>query len=210
MTARLGPGITLAGRPFPDAGDLVRRFCGMAWSGGAGGEYHELEYYDALVTDPLVLSEVDVLAAQVLNPNMGPRDRQFFVEHAADVAAWLAPIPLDATLADAPDEMLDHLERLVTAWPGGPTLSVLSKVLHRKRPGLIPLVDRNSIDLYRLVTGERVPARAWPGMLDALSDDVYDNRKALAALSAEVLAATGVTVSPLRVVDITIWMHGHR
>ena len=194
---------------FPDAGDLVRRFCGMPWSNGAG-EHHELMYYDGIESDPNSLTPVDVLVAAPLNPNLGPSDRAFFIEYHNELTAWLAAIPIEADLVSSSSEIISHLQGLATVWPNGPSLSVLSKVLHRKRPYLIPLVDRRSIDTYRPITGERVAVRAWPGMLSAMAHDLQLNWSELSQIGQEVYKAIGVQVSPLRLIDITIWMNDHR
>ena len=44
------PALVLAGRAIPDAGDRIRRYCGLPWSGGPP-ETWAYRYYDAVPTD---------------------------------------------------------------------------------------------------------------------------------------------------------------
>jgi hypothetical protein len=86
----------------------------------------------------------------------------------------------------------------------------LSKVLHRKRPWLIPLFDREVIDWYRPLTGQRRAIDAWEPLLHHLAQDLQTNRDPLAEFRLVLCMLHNVTVSDLRTIDIVIWMGAQR
>jgi hypothetical protein len=194
-------GLVLAGHPHPRALDHVRRFCGLDWSGGAS-ETWAFRYYDLVETDPNRMDPVDVLAAAALHPGLSRDDLAWFEDHRASLDGWLADVAPQAQLGD-PDTRI-ALEQLCEF--DGVTLTLLAKVLHRKRPHLVPLVDRHVVDRYRPITGQRKPLEAWPGLLDALVVDLEQNTDALFAIRTELWDELGVDVSALRICDIAIWM----
>lgn len=110
---------------------------------------------------------------------------------------------------------MDHLASAVEFEPHV-SITLLSKVLHRKRPGLIPLLDRHVIDWFRPVTRERTPARAWGPLLRSMRDDADANRVLVMAIllhgfkTATRPDRIGVdvsnTLSLVRATDIAIWM----
>jgi len=197
----------LAGRPVDGAWDNIRRYCGLSWSGGPP-ETWAYRFYDLVESDPARLTQVDVLSAAALHPGLSRSDLAYFWDQTDRLEEWLAPLPHDLVLRDADDAVLDHLDQ-VCAWLDAPPVTLLSKVLHRKRPGLVPIVDRHVLDWYRPVTGERSAAAAWSALLRALKVDLCDP-------NALVLAIIGVTlerelsrpITHLRLVDIAIWMRG--
>ena len=70
------------------------------------------------------------------------------------------------------------------------------KLMAAKRPSLIPIYDQH-VDAALGYP----PGRFWAGMRMAMQD-------AHEAV-AEVVAVAGVAVTPLRAVDIVVWMHQH-
>lgn len=216
-----GLDLFVAGRRVDGAWDLIRRYCGMPWPGGSP-ETWGFAYYDAIDTafadrvDP-----VDVVSASALQPGLSRNDMAFFSAHMGEgsalglIGSWLADIPRDASIGAADARVLWRLEQL-TGWGESPALALLTKVLHRKRPGLVPLVDRGTMDRYRSVIGHRRANEAWPALLRALRDDLSPAGPngasvfMLASVQVEVAAATGRWLSQLRLVDIAIWMDAHR
>lgn len=199
--------LRLAQREVPDALDRVRRYCGLTWSGGPP-EVWAWQYYDALPTSPDRIEPTDVLAAAALHPGLTRSDLAFFAEHRAELEAWLAPVPHDARLYCADDGLLDHLDELL-GWADEVTLGLLTKVLHRKRPGLIPLVDRVVLDWYRPVTGERTAKAAWPKLLRSFWDDTGILGSAM--LTVKVAGELGGDApTALRFADIALWMGAQR
>ena len=204
--------LAVGGRLVADAIDVVRRYAGLDWSGG-GPEVWAFQYFDrtpAVFDD--VVTPVDVLCAASMHPGLSRHDLAFFVDQRAGLSAWLAGADPNVTLWDADERTLRHVESL-TSFEPAVTLSLLTKVLHRKRPLLIPLLDRHVVDFYRPVTGERRPVLAWPGLLEAIRADLGSpEQRLLVQTAAEISGAmtrvgdADVTIGSLRFIDIAIWM----
>lgn len=191
--------LLFADRPLDRAEDHVRRYCGLPWSGG-NPEVWAFPYYDALPgTDPDDVTPPDVLAAAALHPKLTRLDLVWFVDQRRALGDLLRSVP-DADLAETDPSLLDALPRIAA---GGIELSLLTKVLHRKRPGLIPLLDRSLLDWYRLRLTSRTAA-AWPELVRELAVDLAVNRDSLEPLRLLV------PLTDLRIVDIAIWMERSR
>jgi hypothetical protein len=200
--------LELGGRTVDGVWDRLRRYVGLEWSGGPP-ETWAYRYYDAIDTDERVVGPVDVLTTAALHPGLSRADLAYFHDHAAELSDWLAELPNDVMLRDAGDATVEYLSRLTT-WTNAPSLTLLSKVLHRKRPLLIPLVDRHVLDWYRPVTGERTATRAWPLLLRALRDDLTEmNALLLAIMNGMLEKELGRQLSHVRLADIIVWME-HR
>lgn len=166
--------LVLADRPLPNVADDLRRYAGLTWSGGRR-EVWAPRYYDYLVdNDPSDVLPVDVLAAAALHPKLNHSDLTWFVEHRSELQDFLATVD-DVDLAVSDPGWLDVLLDLAGQ---DVELSLLTKVLHRKRPKLIPLLDRRIVDWYRLKLTTR-GAAAWPQLTRALARDLAANRRAL-------------------------------
>lgn len=200
--------LVLAGRQVERVWDRLCRYCGLSWSGGRP-ETWAYRYYDTVGTsiDDRV-TPIDVLATASLHPGLSRADLAFFWEQADRLEDWLSTVPRDVMLRDVNDEQLDRLSELA-GWEDAPSLSLLTKVLHRKRPALIPLVDRELLDWYRPVTRARSAVAAWPHLLDALRSDLGgQNGLLLAILNSYLERQLGRRLSHVRLADIAIWMGG--
>lgn len=199
--------LTLAGRRIDDAGDRIRRYCGVPWSGGPP-ETWAFPYYDAVESgDPEIVTAVDVLAAGVLHPGLQRSELAFFREQAQTLTEWLRSVPLEASLRDADDDLLNILDDLA-CWAVPVSLGLLTKVLHRKRPEVVPLLDRHVIDWYRPVTGERAASAAWSPLLRSLRADLSDNAATLDAMRTALTPHLPRVPTAVRLADITVWMGG--
>jgi len=199
-----------AGRPLREPEALIRRYCGLELPGGLP-EVWAYQYYDLVAaTDPDHVEAVDLLRAAALHPGLSRSDLEFITRHAADIDGALAGLP-NIDLADADEPTLERVDVLAAlAEPVG--LSLLSKVVHPKRPALIPILDRAITDWYRPVTGQR-GAAAWSSLVRALAADLADdaNRAALASMRARLAEDLGHPApSSLRCCDIAIWMQSVR
>lgn len=84
----------------------------------------------------------------------------------------------------------------------------VTKILHRKRPHLVPIFDQS---IYRFYTGETpppgaykdTPRRLWP----LLQDDLRSQREWLTKLASPIITPDRRPLSPLRAADILIWEH---
>jgi hypothetical protein len=207
--------LVAAGRQVPHAIDRIRRYCGLSWSGGSP-ETWAWQFYDTVdMGDPDRLEKVDVLAAGALHPGLARGDLVYFHERAGQVDRWLSSLPADLKLSDASDEVVEHVASLPVALPDTP-LSLLTKVLHRKRPHLVPLLDRHVIDWYRPVTGQRAAVDAWGPLVRAMRNDLAESHVRLTMSIAvngieqelwpERDPETRPRLSWIRAVDIAIWM----
>jgi hypothetical protein len=88
--------------------------------------------------------------------------------------------------------------------------TIVSKVLHRKRPDLVPLYDSRIWTAYT-VSGAigRGSHRPWVEVMQALCHsmraDIQHNRAEFADLQ-RAAAKQGATLSLLRILDIVVWM----
>lgn len=186
----------------------VFRYCGIEWDGHPP-ETWAYRYYDAIETDPAVISPEDVVCAGALHPGLSRNDLSWFWDHRAQLNDWLEQFPVDEQLRTADESTIDALAELPSRFDG-PSLSLLTKVLHRKRRWLIPMLDREVIDWYRPMTGQRRAVDAWEPLLHHLRDDLEANRNMLAEPRVVLLLLHDVLVTDLRTVDIVIWMAGQR
>lgn len=201
--------LVVGGRPVRRAWDNLLRYCGLPWSGEAP-ETWAYRYYDLVETEPDLVGPVDVLAAAALHPGLSRADLTYFSDHAERLSNWVASLPRDVRLRDSSDDVIGQMAEL-TAWEDAPSVALLSKVLHRKRPELIPLVDRHVLDWYRPITGERSAAGAWRPLLEALRADLDgENAVLLAIMKVELDKMLRRGPSHLRMLDITIWMTSRR
>ena len=201
--------LPIGGRELPDALDDVRRYCGLPWSGGQG-EVSAFLYYDALSErrEDDVVRPVDVLSTAALHPGLRWRDLQYFSREAPRLQAWLETIPGGVDLADADEDLVEEVAHLPERFDAHPGLSILSKVLHAKRPRLVPILDRTLTDWYRPISSRRGES-AWQDCVRLLHDDlaVQSNRTVLRAIRSEIRVELGaVAPSELRIADIAIWM----
>lgn len=189
--------LTMADRPLPEAADHIRRYSGLPWSGGSP-ETWAYAYFDALPTNSSAVEPLDVVSTAALHPKLTRRDLTWFSTHLSDLNGWLADTP-DVDLAHADPSVLDELPRFAAT---GIELSLLTKVMHRKRPGLVPMLDRASLDWYRFKLHAK-GAAAWPEYVRLLARDLAANEQALECLRAIT------PLRDLRLVDIAIWMENH-
>ena len=155
-----------------------------------------------------------LLAAAALHPGLSRDDLTFFATRRAELETWLADIPHEARLHTADEALFSKLDELLV-WTDEVSLGLLTKVLHRKRPALIPLVDRVVLDWYRPVTGERSANAAWPKLTRQFWGEDEEDRKY--NLFVTVMAAVKLSSelgdaypSPVRAADIALWMGAQR
>jgi hypothetical protein len=198
--------LVLGRRPIVGAWDRLRRYCGLAWSGGPPETWAYCYYDDVDTEGGDLVSPTDVLAAAALHPGLSRTDLAYFHDERQRLADWLSDVPNDVELSDAGDGLLEHLQSPAT-WAAPVSLSLLSKVLHRKRPRLVPIVDRALLDWYRPVTGQRTATAAWGALLENLRADLGgENALMLEMLGVRLSSELGRKLTRLRLADITVWM----
>jgi hypothetical protein len=182
--------LVVAGSPIPDAEALIRRYCGLPDESGERQVwgYH---YFDARpsAADDEVTPE-DVSAAAVLNMRFARATLEGLLAARGVIREGLERLPIDLSIEEASDEELDVIDDLLAGLCDGTgpyafkipeaTRAQISKVLHRKRPRLIPLYDRIIADRYAFGLGDKKLGRGR-GFLEAVRDDLRldDNRRTL-------------------------------
>ncbi|MEU6174630.1 DUF6308 family protein [Streptantibioticus parmotrematis] len=172
--------------------------------------------YDRLDTGsgPDRLGDGDLLAPTLLNA--APSIVAFYSLQAIRprLEEALGAVPVDLSLCDAVDTgrhrrllsgLFDVLDR-----PGGVRgvrLTTLSKVLHRKRPGFVPLYDRM---VWRCYVGpggpmRPEPERTWAEFVGVLAEHISDDIKNQRPQWERLRAAAPAGVSPLRLLDVVVW-----
>jgi hypothetical protein len=93
-------------------------------------------------------------------------------------------------------------------------LTKLAKVLHRKRPALLPLYDANIRRCYQKIGNAPVPPdpkRSWPDLIRALLPAMQKDLSEQYAAWQELAALTptnGPRITPLRAMDMIGWKLG--
>lgn len=173
------------------------------FDGGAGGDE---------------LSDGDLLAYALLN--VPPRLPAYYSLRAARprLVEWLRATPADVSLAEAGDAEVDRLGELYSILDGpglrGVGGTILAKVMHRKRPLLVPLYDRF---VFRVYAGHpaapltRVRGRSWAEFMPLLARAIGQDLRGGASFFTEAASqATVGPVTPLRALDIVAWDTGRR
>jgi hypothetical protein len=189
------------------ADDLIRRYCGLAWSGGAD-ETWAYRYFET-ISDAAAdrVTPTDVLVAAAIHPSLRRSDLSWFWDNRQACARVLREIPDGVDLAEVSAGIVEVLQTLPERFGGEFDVSLLTKVLHRKRPRLVPMLDRALVDRYRsgLPTRGR---RAWPQLVAALRSDLHSpsNAALLGGIGESLEQELAVVPSRLRLLDIAIWM----
>lgn len=203
--------LVVAGSPLVGAEDLVRRYCGLPWSGGED-ETWAYRYFELVHdVDPDRVAPVDVLTAAALHPGLRQADLAWFWRHQDQCSRLLAELPAGTDLARASRPDLRALQALPAFLDGTEVeLSLLTKVLHRKRPRLVPMLDRALVDRYRRCLPGR-GVQSWARLVELLLADLNNpaNAPMLTSLSDSLSEGLPVVPSHLRLVDIAVWMTAH-
>jgi Family of unknown function (DUF6308) len=178
--------------------------------------------------DPNVLTPDEAWCSRIIGSRMSRRERDEFVERAAEAGCPWGEVRADADLADADPAAtggdFDHAADLYWFFTSpdrirGVRVAKLHKVLHVKRPGLYPILDKQVRNLYQVHAmpwvGElarlRVTIKDSPPYWAAIRDDLVVNGPQLRAYRQE-LSASGDEMSVLvarltilRLQDIVAW-----
>lgn len=163
---------------------------------------------DRAATADLITAD-DLIAVQMLSMRVPGEVALDLLEGelGRDVAEQLAQIPTDVTIADedAADLLMDG-GPADTAWhlleePDGMGWVTAGKLLARKRPHLIPVYD----SVVRCAYGHPPKFWTWLQPLFATNEGLLNSR----LVTVRDKAGVPAEVSPLRVLDVIVWMH-HR
>jgi hypothetical protein len=160
------------------------------------------ELFDSMGTNAAhAVTRDDLLAVTLLDVRFGPRAARLLLEQRSEViTARLQKIDPTIRLWQASDALLDgDLDALLTLLKEvhgvGPVIA--GKLLARKRPHLVPVVDAVVVR----VLGPQ-PGGYWRAIRAALADD--ERRVRLTSLRPKVEGRLSI----LRMLDILLWMYG--
>lgn len=168
--------------------------------------------YDHLGEIDAPLSPADVLMANLLSLQLSARD-VIPLFTAGDGPAQLLRRALDTALLELRDadsfesyDELAELELAVESLAAANTAAIpvkwwtavtVSKVLHRRRPQIVPLIDRRVYEFYGTRRTSEVRRTLW--------EDLRENAEWLTELAATTQTPDGRQLSVLRLADILIW-----
>ncbi len=170
--------------------------------------------YDRLVTNGSpVLVDGDLLAPNLIGAEVD-RGRFLLLRELLPRISGIADLP-PVALQDAGDDVVAEVAALFAVLDEAPYAgrgvrgTILSKVLHRKRPDLVPLYDSRIFESYTAPGAiARSTHRSWRDSMTLLLREMRADlqREALAfdALLA-VADGAGAPLSRLRVLDILVW-----
>ena len=152
---------------------------------------------------PNLITVADLLAVSFLDVAIRPLAvREILDADASHVSELLSAIPGATPIWDASDA---DLEAATNAWEHfrsyhGIDWVIAGKLLARKRPQLVPIIDSVVVEALRAPRGH-----TWNALRTALQDDARRDR--IASLRPSWLSSD---VSILRLLDVAIWMLGSR
>ncbi|MDN4489253.1 DUF6308 family protein [Demequina sp. SYSU T00068] len=165
-------------------------------------------------SDPYKIGTGDLLALSMLSVAVTGEGAAYIMSDAfqAEATALLKKIPVDVSFEDEAaavhlreegESAGSQLWTLVGKAPGM-GLTKTSKLLARKRPTLFPVYDK-VIDQVLELGGTHM---MWAKYRSWLLKDDPAHGKTLIAHAGDLAAAAGIPshISPLRVVDVVIWM----
>jgi uncharacterized protein (DUF2342 family) len=204
MRLTLGGGIT--DRRLDDAEDLLRGY-------DTDVGLHYLDYNPA--TDPDCLQPEDLAVTILINSRVSGRAFKSVQDRGQDLhLCGLPSVPLEQSSPADRDAVADLIAQVAT-WEGF-AASVATKILHKKRPSLIPILDNQAI--FGAYMNPRWPARR------ASTSSVYARtriRHALELISIDLtrqvnrpawerLAAAEGRRSRIELFDMVWWVHFRR
>ncbi len=198
--------------PFTELSEYARRHGGTVAKYDLGGSGQP----DVLATD-------EVTRTRIIASRISAAESAWFVDRASS-APWKT-VPADASLADADPAEPDGLyaaaialyEHFRDAAPKGVAIAKIHKVLHLKRPALIPILDSRVLAAYGPAAAEA--ARRHPNLgarrlnWAAIREDLIDesNARALAEVRDRLAADEDTAVrvmarlTDLRLLDAVTW-----
>jgi len=151
----------------------------------------------------------DLVAVSLLSVDVpGPAALRILGTRAAELNALLGEIPTDRELRDATDAEIGAGSPADDLWTAvresGVGRVTTSKLLARKRPKLLPVIDT----VVKEVLGHPSKASFWLTLRAALNADNGRLHDLLVAARSE--AGLSDEVSAIRCFDVVVWMIGKR
>jgi hypothetical protein len=180
------------------------------------GEHWAYPAYDGYLraTAAGPLTEADLLAPILLNVrHLSLRTYYGLLAEVPRLQGLLDRLSPDLTLGQASDEDLDVIGQFFSGIDEnrlhGASGTTLAKILHRKRPALIPLYDKQVGTCYQIGVDAPVPfvrGRRWDEFVPLFARAVQTDLIAGSAVWATIATlASDPPVTPLRALDIVAW-----
>lgn len=169
-----------------------------------------LEHQPVTATDRVFVE--DLAVTMLINSRVDARQAMGIVRNADSLDLSVLPRKMLAETTDAERGQLAELIGAMTGWPGFGA-SVATKLLHNKRPELIPVLDNMAI--FGAYMNQRWPERAAladrikavPRIKEALDWIVVDITRSENEESWERLHAIEPERTRIELFDIVWWMH---
>lgn len=169
-----------------------------------------LEHQPVTATDRVFVE--DLAVTMLINSRVDARQAMGIVRNADSLDLSVLPRKMLAETTDAERGQLAELIGAMTGWPGFGA-SVATKLLHKKRPELIPVLDNMAI--FGAYMNQRWPERAAladtikavPRIKEALDWIVVDITRSENEESWERLHAIEPERTRIELFDIVWWMH---
>jgi len=184
----------------------VRRFCQPR----GGPSYYE--GYDCVsIEHDNTLRDSDILVANKLGARIGPVSLLMFGRNRTKIEAALESVPVGIGLDDSwPDEesIWEAIRNVYRAcWTSDVGEARTTKVLHKKRPQLIPIIDRHMV-IGWYYAGYSGPKK-WGidrmvEVTERIKEDMRRNRDPLQELQKELVKA-GINLTRVRLFDVVLW-----
>ena len=178
-------------------------------------------WYDGVQSDPDAIEPVDYAITIAMNSRATADRMKQFMELGPTLNNLLRAIPHDTTLAtDTSDDVFHAVEMLFdkACSAKGTKLSVASKVLHRKRPHLIPMLDSVVVNRhYWPALNAHAPSWFEPSWLTTgassdptqymrvMADELDANREELARIRADLPKGIPASISDVRLLEAALY-----
>ncbi len=167
--------------------------------------------YDRLVTNGAAqLVDGDLLAPALIGAEMS-RARFMLLREMLPRLEGVADLPAIG-LQDADDDVIGLVADLFAVLDDAPYAgkgirgTILSKVLHRKRPDLVPLYDSRIFESYTAPGAiPRETHRSWREFMTLLLTAMREDLRAEAAAFDELHRVSDGAVTRLRALDVLVW-----
>lgn len=200
---------------IPDCLTKVIKYCRPFNEGGVAA----YEAYDQFpVQNASTLSAFDILLANNIGANLNGEDFMRIWGNRERIENRLEDVPSDLDLSEtslSDKRMWENLRELFRACRcEGVSYSKITKILHKKRPCLIPIVDNKY--LAREYLGNSwlgASASDIPEYLVAATKHIRkdvtceNNRETLIAIQERLWQEKQIHLTPLRIFDILLYQH---
>ena len=170
--------------------------------------------YDRLVTNgSAALVDGDLLAPNLIGAEVD-RGRFALLREMLPALAGVADLPR-VPIEEADDDAIGAVADLFAVLDQAPYAgkgvrgTILSKVLHRKRPDLVPLYDSRIFESYTAPGAiPRAAHRSWREFMQLLCTQMRDDLRAEADAFDELVGVAGdagALLTRLRILDILVW-----